>query len=160
MLAILLVIAPFVMLVKLGKLLTSVHSNIKLCDSIEPEAILGALIEHLTNAVFLFTASIIAVFIWFLLRLVMVVPEPRIQESRYNGLTTDECDELRQIPFLDEPIMTDDECSICCDSLKLSDKAAIFKVPGACQHRFHKDCIFQWLKKEAKCPLCRSDIRP
>lgn len=28
-----------------------------------------------------------------------------------------------------------------------------------CQHHFHKKCIFEWLKLNAKCPLCKRDCR-
>mmetsp|Transcript_24100 Transcript_24100/g.29929 ORF Transcript_24100/g.29929 Transcript_24100/m.29929 type:complete len:133 (+) Transcript_24100:552-950(+) len=79
----------------------------------------------------------------------------------YRGLTTEECAKLgggssARSNNRGQVLLTDDECAICCASLK---EAQLFVMPGLCQHRFHKECIFKWLKKEARCPLCRTDLR-
>ena len=47
---------------------------------------------------------------------------------------------------------SDDECSICTESM--SNSGLTTSLDG-CQHRFHKDCIKQWLDKKKDCPLCR-----
>ncbi|XP_004306138.1 PREDICTED: E3 ubiquitin-protein ligase RING1-like [Fragaria vesca subsp. vesca] len=43
------------------------------------------------------------------------------------------------------------DCSICLESFKVSGEAKEM----ACTHRFHSDCIENWLRMRASCPLCR-----
>ena len=45
------------------------------------------------------------------------------------------------------------DCSICCDPLQESTKVL------RCSHRFHSDCIMDWVKDfHWTCPLCRQSI--
>ena len=53
--------------------------------------------------------------------------------------------------------VTEDECTICCSTLKESD---VLVIPASCQHKYHSDCIITWLKTRAECPMCRALIRP
>ncbi|CAF3731915.1 unnamed protein product [Adineta steineri] len=46
-------------------------------------------------------------------------------------------------------------CDICLNEYKSDDK--LRTIP--CLHRFHSKCIDKWLKKNSKCPMCRSDLR-
>ena len=48
----------------------------------------------------------------------------------------------------------EDKCPICLQKYKGSDIIKEF----TCKHIFHKNCIFKWLKKSNKCPLCKHDI--
>jgi hypothetical protein len=41
-------------------------------------------------------------------------------------------------------------CCICLDTKKTS----TFSVSSKCKHWYHKDCITEWIKIKAKCPLC------
>ncbi|KAF7153100.1 hypothetical protein RHSIM_Rhsim01G0025100 [Rhododendron simsii] len=46
----------------------------------------------------------------------------------------------------------EDVCSICLDVILRATTVA--KSP--CSHIFHRDCLFRWLPKDSRCPLCRS----
>jgi len=45
------------------------------------------------------------------------------------------------------------ECSICFDGSKND------FVMLECGHKFHKNCILEWLKNGSNCPLCRKSIK-
>ena len=48
-----------------------------------------------------------------------------------------------------------DECSICLDKYNIND----IIVNLDCEHKFHKDCIKLWIKKNNNtCPQCRENI--
>ncbi|KAL5541294.1 hypothetical protein UlMin_042516 [Ulmus minor] len=51
------------------------------------------------------------------------------------------------------PNPTDNTCSICLSEYKA--KEALRTIPD-CGHYFHDDCIVEWLKLNATCPLCRN----
>lgn len=46
-----------------------------------------------------------------------------------------------------------DTCVIC-----YSNQITIFETPLQCGHRFHAECIKEWIKYQKKCPYCKSDI--
>ena len=43
-------------------------------------------------------------------------------------------------------------CNICLGPYEVNDEVRIV----ACTHRFHKNCIDQWLRTNASCPVCKS----
>ncbi|CAH8387825.1 unnamed protein product [Eruca vesicaria subsp. sativa] len=45
-------------------------------------------------------------------------------------------------------------CSICIEDLSKNHQK-IIEMPK-CLHRFHQDCLFEWLGRQNSCPLCRS----
>jgi len=45
-------------------------------------------------------------------------------------------------------------CAICLSDFEGGDKLRVMP----CSHRFHKDCVDEWLKVNASCPSCRCDI--
>ena len=47
-------------------------------------------------------------------------------------------------------------CAICLIDYKEGDVASSSNN-RACQHVFHRDCIFSWLKSHDECPCCRQD---
>lgn len=47
----------------------------------------------------------------------------------------------------------DIQCSICLDSLSVSDTQIL-----PCIHKFHESCITEWLKEKYSCPICRMRI--
>jgi hypothetical protein len=52
-------------------------------------------------------------------------------------------------------ILDDDTCNICLDILNNKEDNGI-PVSLKCNHRFHNNCIKEWLtKKSLKCPMCR-----
>lgn len=46
----------------------------------------------------------------------------------------------------------DDICSICLDNN--NKKSILLK----CNHKFHKECLYQWLKVKPICPLCQTNL--
>jgi hypothetical protein len=44
---------------------------------------------------------------------------------------------------------TDTNCSICYETLDTN------VIETSCEHRFHKNCIDEWLSQQQTCPLCR-----
>ena len=53
--------------------------------------------------------------------------------------------------YIPEDIYKKQDCPICLD------KDSDFELE--CKHRFHKDCIKEWLKIKHSCPLCRSTVK-
>lgn len=49
------------------------------------------------------------------------------------------------------------ECPVCLAEYK--DKESL-RTLGKCGHHFHQECIDEWLKSNASCPLCRVSLRP
>ena len=43
-------------------------------------------------------------------------------------------------------------CSICLDDSNENVKTLL------CGHKFHKDCIEEWLNREESCPMCRIEF--
>ena len=69
-----------------------------------------------------------------------LVLEPNISEQEWQQLTEEEQKE---------------SCSICLDPIE---QAKAYKT--VCGHRFHAECLAQWLEKgeNTSCPICRADI--
>ncbi|PIA64475.1 hypothetical protein AQUCO_00100154v1 [Aquilegia coerulea] len=45
-------------------------------------------------------------------------------------------------------------CTICLDDMEEGDEARTIE----CKHTFHTNCISEWVKQKATCPLCRFDM--
>ena len=65
-----------------------------------------------------------------------------------------ELDEFQYKHLKKYSALREDKCPICLQKYKGAD--IIKEFP--CKHIFHKNCIFKWLKKSNKCPLCKYDI--
>lgn len=50
---------------------------------------------------------------------------------------------------------TDEPCTICYYEFKKGEITNLFD----CNHRFHDDCISEWLLKEKLCPMCKQEIK-
>ncbi|KAI8570274.1 hypothetical protein RHMOL_Rhmol01G0021700 [Rhododendron molle] len=46
----------------------------------------------------------------------------------------------------------EDVCSICLDGIL----GGMTVAKSPCSHILHRDCLFRWLPKDSRCPLCRS----
>lgn len=44
-------------------------------------------------------------------------------------------------------------CSVCLEELDIENTKAT-----ACGHKFHKDCIKEWLMQSLTCPMCRTEL--
>lgn len=59
----------------------------------------------------------------------------------------------------------EDLCPIClrnfvayCIAPELTPREDTVSVSTSCLHRFHYDCIREWLKASPSCPVCRSSL--
>ncbi|NBS67971.1 RING-H2 finger protein [bacterium] len=46
-------------------------------------------------------------------------------------------------------------CPVCLDKLGTSDDTAKLQ----CGHSFHSTCIYKWLERDSRCPMCRTDTK-
>ena len=72
-----------------------------------------------------------------------------------EGLYTEEVDRLEEginkgLYDSEAQLLSQRDCSICMHPTK--DLNCI--ILPECGHKYHRDCIFAWLKRKAKCPLC------
>ncbi len=53
--------------------------------------------------------------------------------------------------------VAEDECTICFDSLEMTDEAGNLKevIKLDCTHEYHRDCLEEWLLAGQGCPMCR-----
>ena len=81
--------------------------------------------------------------------------EPQSAARTVNGLDGSRI-EAYPITLLGEscrlPRPNDNTCSICLSEYQA--KETIRTIPD-CDHYFHADCIDEWLKLNAACPVCR-----
>lgn len=52
------------------------------------------------------------------------------------------------------PRLEGEMCAICMDEYKEEDKVFEFSCSGG--HFFHQDCLNDWMKRKANCPLCKT----
>jgi len=57
-------------------------------------------------------------------------------------------------PLISENVDDSRVCIICLDTYARGERIRLLP----CVHRFHVDCIDQWLKKHTTCPLCKLDL--
>ena len=50
------------------------------------------------------------------------------------------------------------DCPICLEPI--TDEGNGMYTISKCGHRFHADCIFNWIQEGEGCPLCRSNLNP
>jgi hypothetical protein len=71
-----------------------------------------------------------------------------------SGATQEQIDKLEIIQCTTELISSLNECPICVEDYTL--ESTLRKLP--CNHMIHKECIDNWFKINATCPMCRKSI--
>ncbi|KAG7601314.1 putative chromatin regulator PHD family [Arabidopsis thaliana] len=68
----------------------------------------------------------------------------------------------REIAAMIKDIVVDVElcCPICLEDLKKvdNDDDKVVVCLSKCNHSFHMNCIFSWLRESQDCPICRSTV--
>ncbi|XP_076436259.1 uncharacterized protein LOC143275854 [Babylonia areolata] len=88
----------------------------------------------------------------------------RLGEVRRRGITEDQIRRLPTHKFrgqgCEASMMASSagkaQCQICLVEFENGD--CLRSIP--CKHDFHKDCIDEWLKRNATCPICRQGVKP
>ena len=62
--------------------------------------------------------------------------------------------EIERLPEHLQLETTNRKCSICLGPFEVGDR--VRTIP--CLHSYHKDCIDEWLRKKAQCPICKSSV--
>lgn len=78
--------------------------------------------------------------------------------SQSSEINFDHCtmtlDEMEKLPI--PKSTTTESCVICCSEIDaVTEKLRILP----CNHVFHENCLFTWLKFHAICPLCRHELK-
>lgn len=55
-----------------------------------------------------------------------------------------------------EEVPPDTVCGICQDDVSGEDRETLLELP--CKHIYNKECILEWFKKSASCPICREEF--
>ncbi|KAJ0254455.1 hypothetical protein HA466_0109410 [Hirschfeldia incana] len=61
--------------------------------------------------------------------------------------------EEQRVESKDLVVKNEAQCSICIDDLSKT-RENVIELPQ-CLHIFHQDCLFEWLRRQNSCPLCR-----
>lgn len=73
--------------------------------------------------------------------------------DRTPAMTSEQLQEIPRATISAE--QTELQCAICFDDFKLNE-LEVRKL--LCNHYFHENCIFPWLRNNASCPVCRSRL--
>jgi len=87
----------------------------------------------------------------------LVISPLQINDYRYKSTPPASLQAIEQLPRItisQEHIDKKDDCPICKELFSLAE--TVLQIP--CAHRFHPDCIKEWLKIHNSCPLCRYEL--
>lgn len=73
--------------------------------------------------------------------------QPDIEENKTDLLLNLPCKKIEN--------ETEINCVICLNKINSQDNVSILPK---CNHSFHYDCLFEWVKVKGECPLCRLKI--
>ena len=110
----------------------------------------------------LFSLFILIFFIFSCVNVCKTINDQRIY--RLNQININERIHRNQIPQkyiikikkykLNEDLEESDNCSICLENYNKDNIINVLK----CGHKYHKDCIDDWINDNNKCPLCRLSL--
>ncbi|KAF9185496.1 hypothetical protein BGZ51_006602 [Haplosporangium sp. Z 767] len=78
-------------------------------------------------------------------------PSPASPSSSFSCITRSQIRSKEDLAINDSP---DENCTICLQTFEQSD----YLRPLPCRHAFHVDCIDEWLRQSAQCPICRQEV--
>jgi len=61
-----------------------------------------------------------------------------------------------EVKLTQADLQTEPSCPICMEDYILDGEVVV--QTKTCRHRFHKQCLRNWLKTARSCPLCRNDL--
>jgi E3 ubiquitin-protein ligase ATL6/9/15/31/42/55 len=71
-------------------------------------------------------------------------------------LTPSQINEHTTIEYMEESSSDNFECSICQETVS----TGVYRKLNICSHRFHIQCIDNWLDNHSTCPVCRQELLP
>ena len=79
-----------------------------------------------------------------------------VQPAQRRGTPNDVVNSFDKVVFEKLPATEEevDQCSICICEYEAGEEVMVLP----CNHRFHGDCIRQWLDQSTKCPLCNQQV--
>jgi len=110
----------------------------------------------------LFSLFILIFFIFSCVNVCKTINDQRIY--RLNQININERIQRNQLPQkyiikikeykLNEDLEESDNCSICLENYNKDNIINVLK----CGHKYHKDCIDDWINDNNNCPLCRLSL--
>ncbi len=82
-----------------------------------------------------------------------LLPESYLEVLRNKALKK-VINKIKLFTIMEEHVRDGFECSICLEKFEINDQCREIK----CKHRFHKDCVDDWLSINCTCPICRYNI--
>ncbi|KAL0221023.1 hypothetical protein RCL1_000877 [Eukaryota sp. TZLM3-RCL] len=76
-----------------------------------------------------------------------------LDQDKFDGIPLDI---LNKLPSFQNG-SREDRCAICLGAYQLHDD--LVQLPCECFPVFHRECIFEWLKRNKTCPLCKTNLR-
>ena len=86
-------------------------------------------------------------------RSIIVRPNVSIREDFFDPVRVTPSQEQIRNATETEVSVADTTCAICQDAVTSATRIR------HCQHSFHANCINDWFELNARCPVCRHDIR-
>ena len=82
---------------------------------------------------------------------------PSSDHSNNGGISKQQSGNLIVTEYKDNKNLAEEHrrCTICMTDFQDKEKIKILD----CIHRYHVECIDQWLQKNSTCPICKKDMR-
>lgn len=64
------------------------------------------------------------------------------------------CRTSEDLPNVEIQVTEGQGCAICISEYELGEKVKQLQ----CWHKFHEECLKEWLKEHVTCPLCRTNV--
>jgi len=75
-------------------------------------------------------------------------------ENKTRGASTHTINSLPTSEISKDLPVDQRQCMICLEDFKYGEKRKIMP----CFHGFHSDCVDEWLRRNASCPICKSSL--